>query len=119
MHERQLIPCAVLVQTTVESREKAEAIGRTLVEMRLAACAQVSGPVSSTYWWRGQLEVAEEWLCQLKTRPELATAVERAIRGLHPYQVPEIVVLPILSADADYLAWIQAETRQETHEEEI
>ncbi len=98
------------IVATVERREDAERIARALVEERLAACAQISGPIESTYHWRGKIETAQEWRCTVKTRRDLYEAVERAIRSLHPYEVPEIVAIPIEAGLPDYLAWIEAET---------
>ncbi len=101
----------IQVVTTTEHREDAERIARTLVEERLAACAQVAGPVASTYRWRGKIETAEEWQCWAKSRRDLYARVEEAIRRLHPYEVPEILAMPIAAGSAEYLAWLEAETR--------
>jgi periplasmic divalent cation tolerance protein len=100
----------IQVVTTTERREDAERIARMLVEERLAACVQVSGPITSIYRWRGQIETAQEWRCLAKTRQGLYEAVERAIRRIHPYEVPEIVALPIVAGSAGYLAWVEGET---------
>jgi periplasmic divalent cation tolerance protein len=59
------------VHTTIDSREAAQKIAEAIVSKRLAACVQVSGPITSTYWWQGKIEQAEEWLCTAKTRKEL------------------------------------------------
>jgi periplasmic divalent cation tolerance protein len=96
--------------TTIDSETGAQTIARTLVERRLAACVQVSGPISSTYWWQGKLETAQEWTCAAKTRKELYTDVEEALREIHPYDEPEIIALPIENGSQGYLAWIVAET---------
>ena len=98
------------VATTVEKKEDAERIARALVEGRLAACVQVLGPVRSTYRWKGAVETAEEWQCVAKTRREVYARVEEAIRGVHPYEVPEIVAVAIAAGSADYLAWVEEET---------
>jgi len=100
------MPESVQVLTTVEKREEAETIARALVEKRLAACVQVVGPIISTYRWKGEIETAEEWQCLVKTRRELYPQVERAIRRLHSYEVPEIIATPIVAASADYLEWL-------------
>ena len=101
------------VVTTTEQREDAERIARELVERRLAACAQIVGPIRSVYRWQGDIEMAEEWQCWAKTRRELYEPVEQAIRQLHGYQVPEILAVPIIDGSADYLAWLDAEVRSE------
>ena len=100
------------VQTAFERQVDAERLARALVERRLAACVQIVGPVQSTYWWKGQVETAEEWLCLIKTSRELYEAVEGVIIELHPYQTPEIVALPITGGSAAYLAWVAKETRE-------
>jgi periplasmic divalent cation tolerance protein len=79
------------------------------VEERLAACAQVVGPVSSTYRWNGKVELAVEWYCNLKTTKTRLSALKQRIRELHPYEVPEIVAIRIQDGDVDYLKWIETE----------
>ena len=100
----------LLVTTTVESREAADRLANELVEGRLAACAQVTGPVSSVYRWRGAVDRATEWACQLKTTRERLPALEQALRQRHAYQLPELTVLP-LEGSVAYLAWIQEAVR--------
>jgi len=100
------------VSTTVEEGAQAEKIARALVEKRLAACVQVVGPVESTYWWKGKIEKATEWLLLIKTRRELYPQLEQAIKQLHPYETPEIVALPITQGSKEYLDWIGKVTRQ-------
>ena len=77
------------------------------MEERLAACAQVVGPVSSMYWWQGEIEAAAEWYCHLKTTAARVDALMARIRELHPYETPEIVVLPVTEGDASYLRWVE------------
>lgn len=95
------------VQTTLERRADAERLAYALVERRLAACVQIVGPIHSTYRWQGKIETAEEWLCLVKTRRDLYLVVEQAILELHPYEVPEIIALPITAGNASYLAWLE------------
>ncbi len=102
----------IQVVTTVERREDAERIARELVQRRLAACVQVVGPIASTYRWRGKIETAQEWQCWAKTRCNLYDEIERSIRELHPYEVPEILAVPVLAGGADYLAWLDAEVER-------
>lgn len=99
----------IQVITTVEKREDAQRIARALVEKRLAACAQVVGPVTSTYWWEGQVEVAEEWQCLLKAREDRFDAMEQAIREIHPYEVPEIISMPLVQVSPAYREWLRRE----------
>ncbi len=100
------------VSVTAPSRDEAASLGRMAVERRLAAGAQVSGPLSSTYWWEGEVMSAPEYLCVLKTRSGRLPALIEAVKEAHSYEVPEIVALPIVAAgDSAYLAWIEGETR--------
>jgi periplasmic divalent cation tolerance protein len=100
------MPDYIQVVTTVERREDAQRIAAALVEGRLAACVQIVGPVASTYHWQGRIETAQEWQCSIKTRRDRYPEVEQAIRRLHPYQVPEILAMPVVAGGADYLAWV-------------
>lgn len=102
---------AIQITTTLPTQADARRIAGELVRRRLAACVQVSGPIASTYWWQGQIEEAEEWVCRAKTRRDHFTAVEAAIRELHPYQTPEIIAVPIVFGNDAYLEWIAAEVR--------
>jgi periplasmic divalent cation tolerance protein len=104
------MPDYVQITTTVPTRADADRIARALVERRLAACIQVSGPITSTYRWKGTIETAEEWYCHAKTRRGLCASVEKAIKELHPYEVPEIVAVPIVAGSAEYLKWIDEST---------
>ncbi|HEY9506336.1 MAG TPA: divalent-cation tolerance protein CutA [Gemmatimonadales bacterium] len=94
------------VTTTLPDRDTANRLGRRLVEERLAACAQVVGPVSSVFWWQGEVESAGEWYCHLKTTVSRVDALMARIRELHPYETPEIVALPVTEGDEAYLRWI-------------
>jgi len=85
-------------------------LGRAAVEARLAACAQVAGPVASTYWWEGGIERAEEWLILLKTPADRFGELAAFLTDRHSYDEPEIVALPIAAGSAPYLSWIREET---------
>jgi periplasmic divalent cation tolerance protein len=97
--------------TTTESRDDAEMISRGVVEKRLAACAQVLGPITSTYWWKEEVEKTEEWLCIMKSRRDLFNALEETIKAIHPYEVPEIVAVPIVLGSPSYLEWLGQEIK--------
>jgi periplasmic divalent cation tolerance protein len=99
------------VMTTTDSREAADALSRSAVEARVAACGQVSGPITSTYWWEGKLETAEEFHIFFKTTTERYPALEAHIRANHGYDVPEIICMPLTAGNPAYLAWVTAETR--------
>ena len=95
----------IQMTTTTDSRELAHKIANTLVEKKLAACVQVSGPVTSVYEWKEKIETTEEWLCVIRTKKGHFPAVEETIKALHHYDVPEITILP-MGGSRDYLDWI-------------
>ena len=101
----------IQVITTTDGQQNAEAIARALVEKRLAACVQVFGPLTSTYRWKGEIQTAQEWQCVAKGRRDAFGNIEATIRRLHPYQVPEVLALPVTAGSPDYLAWVENETR--------
>lgn len=100
-------PECVQVTTTLPDRSAADRLAAAMVHERLAACAQVVGPVASTYRWQDGVEAAEEWYCHLKTAAARLAALTSRIRQLHPYQVPEIIALPIVGGDPAYLRWVE------------
>jgi periplasmic divalent cation tolerance protein len=102
----------IQVSTTVEKKEDADRIAKILVETRMAACVQVIGPIRSTYWWKGKVEEASEWLCVMKTREEVYSDLEASLKAVHPYEVPEIVALPLTKGSEVYLRWIEEETKK-------
>ncbi|HYF39205.1 MAG TPA: divalent-cation tolerance protein CutA [Gemmatimonadales bacterium] len=97
--------------TTLPDEAAAERLAGLLIEERLAACAQVLGPVSSTYRWKGAVERATEWFCHLKTSEARLAALEARIREVHPYDVPEIISLSIEGGNSEYLRWIEETVR--------
>ncbi|MBZ5693970.1 MAG: divalent-cation tolerance protein CutA [Acidobacteriia bacterium] len=102
----------IVVLVTCGSAREARRIGRALVEQRLVACANViQVPVQSIYRWKGKIESARECLVVLKTSRKCFTAVQRTIRRLHSYDVPEIIALPIAAGSRDYLSWISESVR--------
>ncbi|HEY4774115.1 MAG TPA: divalent-cation tolerance protein CutA [Xanthobacteraceae bacterium] len=100
----------VLVYTTYPSVVEAETAGRSLVERRLAACVNILPGMISHYRWQGALERGEEVVMIIKTRAALAEAVRAAVRAMHSYSTPAILVIPIESVDEAYRAWLTAET---------
>lgn len=101
---------AVLVYTTYPSVVEAEQAGRTLVERRLCACVNIFPGMISLYWWQGKIERGEEVVMIIKTRASLAEPVRAAVREMHSYSTPAVLVLPVETVDPDYHAWIVAET---------
>ena len=100
------------VFTTTEKKEDAEKIAKALVEKRLAGCVQIIGPIASTYRWKGAIETAEEWLCFIKSKKALYGELEKAIVEIHPYEIPEIIALPIVAGSKGYLEWLGGELRK-------
>jgi periplasmic divalent cation tolerance protein len=96
----------IQILTTTATLEVAEKIGQALVERRLAACVQIAGPITSIYRWKGKIERGQEFQCWIKTRQALLAPILTALKDLHPYEVPEILAIPILDGDNDYLSWI-------------
>ena len=102
---------SILVLTTLPDQAQAEALARELLTARLAACIQIGATVQSLYHWRGKIETASEVPLAIKTRAGLYPRVEETIRRRHPYELPEIVAVPISCGLPAYLDWIAAETQ--------
>ena len=100
-----------LLYVTARTREQALSIGRTLVQRRLVACANVLPGMTSVYWWRDAVEEAAEAVLILKTDASHVDATIAAVKELHDYSVPCVLVLPIQGGNADYLAWLQDSVR--------
>lgn len=103
----------VLVLTTWPADRDVEAVGRTLVEERLAACISVLPPMSSTYRWQGQIESASERQLLVKTSRTRVNDLRARLLALHPYEMPELLVIPVAAGAEAYLAWVLANTRAE------
>jgi periplasmic divalent cation tolerance protein len=97
------MPKFIEVHSTTASREEADKICAAVVEARLAACAQVLGPVKSVYWWQGKVEQAEECFLMMKTTGDKFADLAQVIRQNHSYEVPDIVAVRIAHGIADYL----------------
>lgn len=97
----------VQVQTAVDTEAAASALADQLVAERLAACVQMVGPVRSTYRWKAGVETARESLLLIKTASDALPRLLPRLRALHPYDTPEIIVLPVVAGDPDYLDWVR------------
>ncbi len=95
--------------TTVGLKEAAEKLGQELVERRMAACVNIVGPIRSIYRWKNKIQNEQEYLLVIKTTAQHAAALRSVFKGLHPYELPECVVLPVEAGSDEYLAWIAAE----------
>jgi periplasmic divalent cation tolerance protein len=100
----------LLVFTNVPDRAAAERIADLLVEQRLAACVNVLAPCRSVYRWKGAVQHDEEHPMLIKTTLERYAALEQALRAAHPYEVPEIIALPVERGLPAYLDWVSTET---------
>ncbi len=111
----------IVVYVTAGSAEEAEQLAQTLVGEKLAACVNRIKSVRSVYRWQGQVEQSDEELLIIKTRKELFSAVEKRVRELHSYSVPEIIALPIIAASAAYLGWLgdQVGSNVEANDENV
>jgi periplasmic divalent cation tolerance protein len=101
---------AVFVYTTWPSIVEAERAGRALVERRLCACVNILPGMVSLYWWQGVIERGDEVVMIIKTRATLAEAVAAAVKDMHAYTTPAILVMPLEHVDPAYHAWLIAET---------
>jgi periplasmic divalent cation tolerance protein len=101
---------ARVVLTTTDSAEEAERLARVLVDERLAACVQVGGPVRSVFRWEGAVSVEPEWQLWLKTDAARVDDLTTRLVAEHSYDVPEVLVLPVLGGHAPYLEWLEQET---------
>ncbi|QEG24207.1 divalent-cation tolerance protein CutA [Mariniblastus fucicola] len=96
----------VIVSTTADAEDLLERIANALLENRLAACCQISGPIKSVYRWDGKVESSSEHACSIKTVSDHVDTVIKTIGELHSYDEPEIVVTPIIGGSDSYLKWI-------------
>jgi periplasmic divalent cation tolerance protein len=96
----------VVAFSTVARAEDAERIAHALVEQRVAACVNIVSGITSVYRWKGRLEKDEERLLVIKTRRDRIEALRLALLAVHPYEVPELVVLPVEAGHLPYLTWI-------------
>lgn len=99
----------IQVLTTTPTKDAAERVARVLLNAKLAACVQLIGPIESSYWWEGKIETSVEWQCLAKSRLNLYPSLEEAIRGVHPYEVPEILASRIETGSAAYFDWLKQE----------
>ena len=104
-------PAVVPMSTTCPDVTVAQAVARELVECRLAACVQMV-PIRSVYRWEGSVEEAGEYLLVAKTKKHLVEEFTAMIKRYHPYEVPEVAVMPIIGGSEEYLEWVRSETTE-------
>ena len=103
---------SLLVLTNLPNAEAAQTLATLLVDERLAACVNILAPARSVYRWNGEIEQAEEVPLLIKTTAARYAALESAILSHHPYDLPEIIAVPIAFGLPEYLSWVAAETKE-------
>lgn len=104
----------IVVLITVPSREVGEEVAAALLNSKLVACVNIIPMTASIYWWQGEIQNEQEVLLMAKSRTELfEDGIVPTVYAIHPYDVPEIIALPILTGSGEYLDWIDEETRTE------
>ena len=102
---------SLLVVTNLPDRESAEKLAALLIERRLAACVNILAPCSSVYRWQGEIQHDEEHPLLIKTVQDRYAELEASIRANHPYELPEIIAVPVIHGLPAYLQWVESETR--------
>jgi periplasmic divalent cation tolerance protein len=110
--EGRIMPEFIQITTTTDNHLLALQIAEQLVEKKLAACVQISAPITSVYEWKGKVEQTREWACVIKTRTELYPQVEEEIKTIHSYEVPEIIAVPVAAGSKAYLDWMADVTKK-------
>jgi periplasmic divalent cation tolerance protein len=100
----------IVVLVTASNQKEAEAIANDLVTARLVACANIIGGVHSLFHWKGKIAKEQEVLIIMKSRGEFFERIEKRVRQVHSYDVPEIIALPLLKGSTPYLDWLRQET---------
>jgi periplasmic divalent cation tolerance protein len=103
----------ILVISTLPDHEQAQKLAQSLVHQQLAACVNILPSATSVYRWQGQVETASETIILIKTTMARYPDLETAIKAQHPYELPEIIAVPVSTGLAAYLDWVQAETTSE------
>jgi periplasmic divalent cation tolerance protein len=98
----------IIVLITTGNKQEAEKIAQHLLDAKLIACANIIGPVSSIFHWSGKVEKAEEYLMLMKSRRNLFEELSKTVKALHSYEVPEILVLPVVEGLEAYLKWLES-----------
>ena len=102
----------VVIFITTGTEQEARKIADQLLTKRKAACVNIVPKVASSFWWQGNIDSAQESLLIIKTRASLLQEVIDVVKGIHSYSVPEIIALPIIGGNEDYLKWIDDEVRE-------
>jgi periplasmic divalent cation tolerance protein len=100
----------VIVTSTIDSEDAARALASGAIEARLGACAQVVGPITSVFRWEGTVKTETEWRVEIKAAARRAPELTEYLTANHRYEVPEVIVTPIVGGSAEYLTWLGEET---------
>ena len=100
----------VLIQTTSDQKQTLRKIAARLLEQKIAACCQISGPIESHYEWQGQLKTSTEWTCSIKTVQSAIEQVSETIQANHNYELPEIICTPVAVGDTRFLDWVREQS---------
>ncbi len=100
----------VLAITTCDQKSDADRIAKELVEQHLAACVQIIGPIESVYRWKGNVETSSEYQIHIKTREAQVAQINACLDSVHPYEIHELIAIPISNGNPAYLNWINQET---------
>lgn len=101
----------LLVFTTVPTKKEAQKLADLILSQRFAACVHISAAGQSHYWWKGKKEKTAEHVLWIKTKDTLFSRLEKAVRQAHPYEVAELIAVPVKKGSAPYLSWISRETK--------
>ncbi|MFH1655960.1 MAG: divalent-cation tolerance protein CutA [Candidatus Omnitrophota bacterium] len=102
---------SIVVFVTCANKSEANKIAKALIKAKLAACVNLLNPVNSLFWWQGKVDSSKEILLIIKTKKRLFGKLEKLVKSLHSYDVPEIIAFPILMGNKKYLNWIDDSTR--------
>ncbi len=108
-----MYPEFIVVITTTSQKEDANKIAKTLLAKKLAGCIQIIGPMTSHYYWENEICQDDEWMCLIKSSKQNYEAIETTIQKIHPYDVPEIITLPIIAGSKGYLNWLSLQLKQD------
>ncbi|MBM3248900.1 MAG: divalent-cation tolerance protein CutA [Candidatus Omnitrophica bacterium] len=101
----------IIVFVTCANSKQADKIAQALIKAKLAACVNLINPINSLFWWQGKVDSSKETLLIVKSRKSLFSQIEKLVRHLHSYDLPEIIALPIVNGSKKYLDWIDDSTR--------
>ena len=104
----------VVIFITTGTDEEAQEVAKALLKNRDAACVNIVPKINSFFWWHGTLDSSQESLLIVKSKASLVSEIVRLVKEVHSYETPEIIALPIIGGNPDYLGWIDKEVKQDT-----